>query len=48
MFEADWGGGGHVPPDRLRRLFLRLLDTDPLKRPTAEEAAEELRGIRDA
>ena len=40
--------GGHVPPDRLRRLFLRLLETDPLRRPTAQEAFEELKEIRDA
>jgi hypothetical protein len=38
----------HVLPGRLRRLFLRLLDSDPSKRPTAQEAVEELRAIRDA
>ena len=42
------GREGYVPPDKLRRLFLRLLDSDPTKRPTAQEAVEELRAIRDA
>ena len=48
MFGATHGTGGHVPPDRLRRLFLRLLNNGPLKQFTAQEAVEELRAIRDA
>jgi hypothetical protein len=47
MFAIRIKNGGHVPPDRLRRLVLRLVDDDPLKRPTAQEAAQELREIRD-
>ena len=39
--------GSFVMPERLRRLFVRLLDHDPLKRPTAQEAAQELCEIRD-
>jgi hypothetical protein len=39
--------GGLTPPDRLRRLFLRLLDPVPSKRPTAQEAVEELREIQN-
>jgi hypothetical protein len=38
--------GGLVPPDRLRRLFLRLLDPIPSERPIAQEAVEELRKIQ--
>ena len=38
---------GYVAPARLRSVLLRLLDPDPQKRPTAQEAAQELREIRD-
>lgn len=47
MFAIRIKNGGHVPPGRLRRLVLRLVDDDPLERPTAQEAAQELREIRD-
>lgn len=47
MFKYDELSAGWVPPDYLRLLWIRLLDPDPNKRPTAEEAAEVLREIRD-
>ena len=47
MFTAIHSLGANVAPDQLRRLFLRLLDPDPSKRPSAQQAAEELREIED-
>ena len=47
MFTALNSLGGNVAPEQLRRLFLRLLDPDPSMRPTAQQAAEELRNIQD-
>jgi hypothetical protein len=48
MFHSVDPAAGFLPPDRLRRLLLRLVDSEPLKRPTAQEAAQELREIRDS
>jgi hypothetical protein len=48
MFNTGYGAyGSSVAPDRLRRLFLQLLDPDPAKRPTAQQAAEELHEIEN-
>ena len=45
MFAIADSFGGNVAPDQLRRLFPRLLDPDPSMRPTAQQAAQELREI---
>lgn len=47
MFTVLHAFGGLVPPERLRLLFLRLLDPIPSERPTAQEAVEELREIQN-
>ena len=48
MFKTSYGAyGSYVAPDRLRRLFLQLLQPDPAKRPTAQQAAEELHEIEN-